>query len=57
MIIVMRKDATARQIANVVARVEQSGRQVHLSEGDERTIVGVVGEGRPLDRDRFERLP
>jgi 3-deoxy-7-phosphoheptulonate synthase len=40
----------------VAARVEPLGRQVHLSEGEERTIIGVVGDGRPLDRDRFERM-
>jgi len=56
MIIVMRRDATQRQISNVVARVEQLGRQVHLSQGEERTIVGVLGDGRPLDQERFERL-
>jgi 3-deoxy-7-phosphoheptulonate synthase len=56
MIIVMHKKATSRQIANVVARIEQSGRQVYLSEGEERTIIGIVGEGRPLDQDRFELM-
>lgn len=56
MIIVMQKGATARQIANITARVEQAGRQVHLSEGEERTIIGVVGDGRPLDRAQFEMM-
>jgi 3-deoxy-7-phosphoheptulonate synthase len=56
MIIIMRKDATAREIANVTARIEQLGRQVHLSEGNERTIVGVVGDGRPIDREQIERM-
>ena len=56
MIIVMRKDATAREIANVTARIEQLGRQVHLSEGDERTIIGVVGDGRPIDREQIGRM-
>ncbi|MBN1641530.1 MAG: 3-deoxy-7-phosphoheptulonate synthase [Anaerolineae bacterium] len=56
MIIIMRKDATPREVANVIARVEQLGRQVHLSEGEERTIIGVVGDGRPLDRDQLERM-
>ncbi len=56
MIIVMQKGATTRQIANITARVEQSGRQVHLSEGEERTIIGVVGDGRPLDRAQFEMM-
>jgi 3-deoxy-7-phosphoheptulonate synthase len=56
MIIIMRQDATAREIANVTARIEQLGRQVHLSEGNERTIVGVVGDGRPIDREQIERM-
>ena len=56
MIIIMRKDATAREIANVTARIEQLGRQVHLSEGDERTIIGVVGDGRPIDREQIGRM-
>ncbi|MFN2229314.1 MAG: 3-deoxy-7-phosphoheptulonate synthase [Anaerolineae bacterium] len=56
MIIIMRKDASAREIANVTARIEQLGRQVHLSEGNERTIVGVVGDGRPIDREQIERM-
>jgi 3-deoxy-7-phosphoheptulonate synthase len=56
MIIVMKKDATARQIAGVTARIEAIGRQVHLSQGEERTIIGVVGDGRPIDRDQIERM-
>jgi 3-deoxy-7-phosphoheptulonate synthase len=29
---------------------------VHLSEGEERTIIGVIGDGRPLDREQIERM-
>jgi 3-deoxy-7-phosphoheptulonate synthase len=56
MIIVMKKGATVREISNVTVRVEQAGRHVHLSEGEERTIVGVLGDGRPLDCEQFERM-
>ena len=56
MIIIMSKEATPREIANVVARVEQAGRQVHLSQGEERTIIGVLGDGRPLDREQIGRM-
>jgi 3-deoxy-7-phosphoheptulonate synthase len=56
MIIVMKKGATPREIANVTARVEQLGQQVHLSQGEERTIVGVLGNGRPLDPERLGRM-
>ena len=54
MIVIMRPDATAAQMANVVARIEQLGCQVHISEGQERTIIGVIGNGRPLDSKQIE---
>ena len=53
MIIVMKHGATSRQIANVAARIEQLGHQVHLSSGEERSIIGVIGNGRPLERDQI----
>lgn len=56
MIIIMAHGATTAQIANVSARVEQMGCQVHLSEGQERTIIGVIGNGRPIDREQIERM-
>jgi 3-deoxy-7-phosphoheptulonate synthase len=52
----MKKDASRRDVANVTARIERLGRQVHLSEGDERTIIGVLGEGRAIDREGFEAM-
>jgi 3-deoxy-7-phosphoheptulonate synthase len=55
-IIVMARDATTRQVSNVVARVERLGQQVHLSEGEERTIIGVVGDGRLVDQDQLARM-
>ncbi len=56
MIIIMKHSASTAEIANVAARVEQMGCQAHLSEGQERTIIGVVGNGRPIDREQLERM-
>jgi len=56
MIVVMKQDATRAQITNVTARIERLGCRVHLSEGEERTIIGVIGNGRPLDREQIERM-
>ena len=56
MIIVMQHGASARQIAGVVARVESMGYRAHLSQGEERTIIGVIGDDRPIDRSAFEML-
>ncbi|MCK4473070.1 MAG: 3-deoxy-7-phosphoheptulonate synthase [Anaerolineae bacterium] len=43
-------------MVNVTARIEQLGCRTHLSEGEERTIIGVIGNGRPLDREQIERM-
>jgi 3-deoxy-7-phosphoheptulonate synthase len=56
MIIVMKKGSSAKQVSAVVARVEAAGYRVHLSEGEERTIIGVIGDDRPIDRTHFEML-
>jgi 3-deoxy-7-phosphoheptulonate synthase len=56
MIIVMRHDATAKQIAEVVTRVEARGLRVNISRGEERTLIGVIGDDRPIDGTQFEAL-
>lgn len=44
----MRPDATREQLDNIVSRVKQEGLEVHLSEGSEQTIVGLVGDTRSI---------
>ena len=56
MIVIMKAQARMREISAVIARIEDAGYTVHLSEGEERTIVGVIGNGRPLERDQLERM-
>ena len=43
MIIVMKTSATRADIDRVVSRVEARGFKTHLSEGEDRTVVGVIG--------------
>ena len=57
MIIIMKHGATLGEIASVVARIEQMGCQVHLSAGEERTIIGIIGNGRPIDGEQLARVP
>jgi 3-deoxy-7-phosphoheptulonate synthase len=57
MMIIMHTDATQGEIKAVVERVEVNGLQAHLSEGEERTVIGVVGDGRMLYQDQFLHLP
>jgi len=54
MIIVMRASASVKEIEHVTSRIDELGFQVHLSRGSERTIIGVIGDERPLDRAMFE---
>lgn len=57
MMIIMRSDATEQQIAVVVERVEANQLRVHLSQGAERTVIGAIGDGRPVNPDQFVFLP
>ncbi len=43
MIVVMRPGSAQSQIESVVTRVKELGLDAHLSTGEERTIIGVVG--------------
>lgn len=56
MMIIMSTEATTDQIANVVARVEAQGLHAHLVHGEERTVLGVVGDIRLIDKDQFRLL-
>ena len=57
MIVIMKPGANNAQITNVTARIEQMGCQPHISRGEERTIIGIIGNGRPLDGEQIERIP
>ena len=56
MIVIMKQDATHNQIKNITARIEQMGCQPHISQGQERTIIGIIGNGRPLDSEQIQRM-
>lgn len=57
MMIIMRTNATPQEIAAVVERIEGNGLRAHLSKGEERTVIGAVGDGRPVLKDQFLHLP
>jgi len=48
-IVIMKTQARMREISAVIARIEDLGYEVHLSEGEERTIIGLIGDGQPVD--------
>jgi len=57
MMIIMNIDATIQQVAAVVARIEANGFKAHLSQGEERTVIGVVGNNPLNTREQFTHLP
>ncbi|MEW5960485.1 MAG: 3-deoxy-7-phosphoheptulonate synthase [Chloroflexota bacterium] len=56
MIIIMKMQAAESDIQAVVTRVEKIGFRTHLSRGEERTIIGVIGDERQLDRGAIGRM-
>src|SRR5512143_1805252 len=56
MVLVMKHHATGSEIQDVVRHIEELGFKAHLSEGEERTIIGVIGDERPVEPERFEML-
>jgi 3-deoxy-7-phosphoheptulonate synthase len=57
MIIVMQQQAEPKDIEAVVKRVEELGYKVHLSRGEARTIVGIIGaDEHKLQDGAFEAM-
>lgn len=56
MIVVMKYEATAKQIGGVIKRIEELGFKPHLSTGEKKTIVGMVGNGKKVDPELFLAL-
>ena len=56
MIIILKSQASPAERAGIVQRIEDLGLKAHVSEGEERTIIGVVGNDRGIDPGPFEAL-
>jgi 3-deoxy-7-phosphoheptulonate synthase len=56
MVIVMQSHASEEEIQAVLDRIESLGLQPHVSKGEERTIVGLIGDERPVEEGTFEAL-
>lgn len=57
MIIVMRRHASEKAVNQVISTIRAAGLQEHLSQGVERTIIGIVGDERQFDHHIFAALP
>src|SRR5579883_2912408 len=57
MIIVLRPDSTQQQIDHVLERIVELGFKPHLSRGEKRTIVGVIGDEDKLAAEPLSAIP
>jgi 3-deoxy-7-phosphoheptulonate synthase len=57
MLIVMKTDATDREIAEVVSIVTDLGYRAHPLPGAQRTAIAITGNQGAVDATRFENLP
>jgi 3-deoxy-7-phosphoheptulonate synthase len=53
MIVVMRMGADPHEVGAVIQRIQELGYRPHVSSGDERVLIGIIGNDRPLDPEYF----
>jgi len=56
MIVVMSPKATKKNIDNVIKKLESMNLRTHLSEGEDRTIVGVIGDKKIIANLEMEMM-
>lgn len=57
MIIVLRPDSTPEQIDHILERIQELGFKPHLSQGELRTIIGVIGDENRLQPQPLQAIP
>jgi 3-deoxy-7-phosphoheptulonate synthase len=57
MMIIMNMEASDAQIQSVIARIEANGFKTHFSRGDERVVIGVLGNNPSQIREQLVFLP
>lgn len=53
MIIMMKSNVSKEKISKILKEVKKLGFKPHLSQGEEKTIVGLIGNGRAISPDHF----
>ncbi|MCP4712651.1 MAG: 3-deoxy-7-phosphoheptulonate synthase [Planctomycetes bacterium] len=48
MLIIMQQGVTESAVEQVITRIEELGLRVHISRGEFRTIIGAIGEEKPV---------
>lgn len=56
MLVIMAPGATREQVQGVVGFVEGKGLKVHLSQGEETTVIGLIGDVRSLSPEQLSAM-
>lgn len=56
MIVIMEKNASIKQIQDILQFVEDSDCTPHVSKGDEKTVIGIVGDERGLVSEKIQTM-
>lgn len=56
MIVVMKKNATEKQIKHVVEKIKSSGLNPHISKGEILTIIGIIGDERKVPESQIRAM-
>ncbi len=56
MIIVVKKESSKEQLSNLISWIESQGVGVHISEGEESIVLGLIGNTSKIDGDLIEGL-
>jgi len=57
MILVLRRDITPEQLDHLVERVAELGFQTHISRGEHKTIVGIIGDDNKPQAETLAAIP
>src|SRR5947209_15678720 len=57
MIIVLKPGTTAAELDHVVERIHELGYKPHVSQGELRTIIGVIGDENKLHSEPLAAIP
>jgi 3-deoxy-7-phosphoheptulonate synthase len=57
MIIVLKPNSTSAEIDHILERIQELGLKPHLSRGERRTIIGVIGDENKLQAEPLQAIP
>jgi 3-deoxy-7-phosphoheptulonate synthase len=56
MIVVMSNKASEERIAEIVQHIEKHGVKAHVSKGEDRTVIGIIGKAEPVLAEQLRQM-